>query len=71
MTIGEKCWDNCMIDTGDFRLKGYLVRGVSWQPGNNGATPLQCFNVWGLALLSVAGILLELSSRSVFHLPIG
>ena len=33
---------NCMIDehTGGFRLKGFLMKGVSWQPGNNGATPL-------------------------------
>ena len=34
---------NCMIfdyHTGGFRLKGFLMKGASWQPGNNGATPL-------------------------------
>ena len=35
---------NCMIDYsilhGDFRLKGFLMKGVLWQPGNNGTMPL-------------------------------
>ena len=42
MTIRESVRINCMIDkhTGGFRLKGFVMRGVFWQQGNNGATPL-------------------------------